>query len=243
SPPREGQGLRGWGEILGEVARPRSPQGLAGWKRARDSDDEDARGPGHRDVLRTVADVGRVRRGDAEPLEPQVQGLGMRFLSRDVLGAHDGAKPSGQTVAVELALDPFPRSARDERERNGFLLEDREHFPRSLDERAALGRVEVEPRPVGVGPPVPRQPDHVVGPIPVGRVGRFEAVVVERDPERAEEALIAAQPGLRRVEERAVPVEEDRPKIYFSHLATHPSTSPYQCFEFWPFRTQWFSSG
>jgi hypothetical protein len=33
------------------------------------------------------------------------------------------------------------------------------------------------------------------------------------------------------------------PSPYFSHLASQPSTSPYQCFEFCPFRTQWFSSG
>ena len=30
---------------------------------------------------------------------------------------------------------------------------------------------------------------------------------------------------------------------YFSHLASQPSTSPYQCFAFVPLRTQWFSSG
>src|SRR5688572_8587563 len=60
---------------------------------------------------------------------------------------------------------------------------------------------------------------------------------------RHAETVVRDVPGSRRRGLRGKLQKDEKSRSHFSHLASHPSTSPYQCFEFWPFRIQWFSWG
>src|SRR6266852_1299865 len=67
-----------------------------------------------------------------------------------------------------------------------------------------------QPALVGSGPLFLRQADAAEGVLPVRRIGSLILSATERDPEIGEQPHVAVVARLRRVEQRAVPVEENR---------------------------------
>jgi len=190
--------------------RTRRPQRLPVRERAFDPHGEDTRGAGHVDVLRAVSDVGGLRRRDSEAREARLERLGVGLLVLRVLAADDGGEAPRDPETVELGLDAGPAAARHEPGAEPRCADALERSGRAGDELAPFLAIDLEPAPVGLAPLLPRETDALVRPVPVGRVRLREELVGEVDPVRREEAAVAAEARLRGVEERAVPVEEDR---------------------------------
>ena len=154
-----------------------------------------------------------------------MQRLRVRFLADGVLSADELGERLSHAEVIELALDTHTAAAGDERRDHARALEDRERFRRSRAQGAGLFRVEDEPLRVRLLPAVARQADSLVGPVPVRRVRLREELAREVDPVGREETLVGAKARLRGVEQRPVPVEEDRSELQRRSMGTK-SRSP-----------------
>ena len=177
-------------------------------KSAFQSDDEDAGGSRHGDVLRAVAHIGGARGSNAQSRERQAQGLGIGLARADILAADDPVEASTEVERRELALDPYSAAARHQSRGQAGPAQTRESGLRARQETHLFRAVQLDPSRVGLTPAIARESDRLVGAVPVGGIGRRKARAVEGDSVGVEQPDVGSEAGLRGVDQCAVPVEE-----------------------------------
>ena len=125
-----------------------------------------------------------------------------------VASAHASREGVPEIEGFQLAVDAVAVAAGDEAE-IVMSAESRENATSTSDEFWILLAVVFTPDLIGGGPIVFGQFSGAIDAIPVGRIVRFEFVEAPRDAHGAEHGEIGGRVGGVRVEESAVPVEED----------------------------------
>ena len=188
--------------------RPSRANLLGRWEGSENADRTHAGAPGHLNVLFCIAYINGLLRLSAQLFECESQGSWMRFFLRSILAANTRAEILGKIKIAELPADSAAIPAG-----NNGEIESASKQPHDASRAGhkfwVLLRIGAGPKPVGFAPLRTRDTCRSIDAIPVGRIVAREFLHAPVDPESTKHGEISARIGGVRVEERAVPVEED----------------------------------
>ena len=181
-----------------------------------DPDRPDADRPGHPHVRGRVADVrdlvGRV--GQAQQLERAPERRRVGLVNRQVVAEHADGQQRPETRPRQLRLDDHPVAGGDDPQPAAGRVEAGERPGHALERDDVLGPGERRvPELVRLVEPVPRHAEVQIHQAPVRDVVPAVDRLVPGQPERGHHGGVRVLERAERIDQRAVPVEENRPHV------------------------------
>ena len=183
-------------------------------KRTKHSDRADSGTASHLDIFRRVAYIHALVRLRAEAPQSQMQRRRMRLFARRVLAENERGENLAESERIDLLANTVaaPAGNKPEPESSRQALN---HLPGAGKQFRTLAAICGAPKPVGFSPLFPRNPRRAIDLIPVRTIVAPEFGFAPIDFERAKHGDVSASVGGVRIEQSAIPIEQDDPGIKF----------------------------
>lgn len=178
-------------------------------KWAENTDGAHAGAAGHLDIFSCIANVHAMLWIAAEPFERQLQRGGMRFALRGVFAANTCGKILDEPKFAKLAANARTVSAGDDAEME-FLGEYADDAARAGEQRRVFQFVGASPEAVGIEPFGTRKLSGAINAEPIRGIVQRELALRPIDAQSMKHREIGAEVSFVGIQERAVPIEEDR---------------------------------
>jgi hypothetical protein len=178
-------------------------------KRAEHADGAHAGAASHFDVLSCVANVHAMLGSAAEPLQRQQQRGGMGLAFGSVLAANTCRKIACKFELAELTANALAISTCDDAKIK-FLSQETEDAARAWEQRRIFEFVGAGPEAAGLHPFGTREQGCTVNAQPIGGIVQREFALGPMDAQGVKHGEIGAEIGLVGIQQRAIPIEQDR---------------------------------
>src|SRR5579875_181568 len=207
------QVLRQFADRIEQQIRTRGANSFGGGEWAQHSNRPHSGAPRHFDILRRVADIHAILGAGAEPPQGKVKRGRVRLFARGILAENTRGKGSLESQRVNLSADAVAAPAGHKAELKS-LRQPPHHAPCSGQQFGPFRRVRRAPQPVRLTPFRARDPRRAIDFVPIRAVVLFQISFAPVDFECPKHGYVRADVRRIRIEQRAVPIEQDHPRMH-----------------------------